>query len=71
MMATQFPVFATAYEKAPEDEPVMLDGMEVIFDRTVGLYPVQATFEPEAPPDANGNGNGHANGTRRANGRKR
>ena len=37
---TDFPVFATGYSRAAGDAPVMLDGMEVLYDRTVGLAPV-------------------------------
>lgn len=35
-----FPLFDGAYAKAAGDAPVLLDGMEVVFDRTVGLAPV-------------------------------
>ena len=37
---TDFPVFAAGYTRALGDSPVMLDGMEVLFDKTVGLAPV-------------------------------
>ena len=37
---TDFPVFASGYSRAAGDAPVMLDGMEVLYDRTVGLAPV-------------------------------
>jgi hypothetical protein len=43
---TDFPVFSAGYAKASGDAPVMLDGMEVLFDRTVGLAPV--VLEPKA-----------------------
>ena len=43
---TDFPVFAAGYSRAAGDAPVMLDGMEVLYDRTVGLAPV--TLEPKA-----------------------
>lgn len=35
-----FPLFDGAYARAAGDAPVLLDGMEVVFDRTVGLAPV-------------------------------
>ncbi|MEP7382128.1 MAG: hypothetical protein ABI910_10605 [Gemmatimonadota bacterium] len=37
---TDFPVLAACYSRAAGDAPVMLDGMEVLYDRTVGLAPV-------------------------------
>jgi hypothetical protein len=37
---TDFPLFDGGYAKALGDAPIMLDGMEVLFDRTVGLAPV-------------------------------
>ncbi len=37
---TDFPVFAAGYIHAAGEAPVMLDGMEVLYDRTVGLAPV-------------------------------
>jgi hypothetical protein len=37
---TDFPVFEASYARALGDPPVMLDGMEVVFDKTVGLAPV-------------------------------
>lgn len=42
MMSTRsdFPVFQMGYSRASGDPPVMLDGMEVLFDKTVGLAPV-------------------------------
>ena len=43
---TDFPVFAAGYSRAAGDAPLMLDGMEVLFDRTVGLAPV--ILEPKA-----------------------
>ena len=35
-----FPLFDGGYVRAAGDAPIMLDGMEVLFDRTVGLAPV-------------------------------
>ena len=43
---TDFPVFAAGYSRVAGDAPLMLDGMEVLFDRTVGLAPV--ILEPKA-----------------------
>jgi len=38
---TDFPVFASGFARSLGDaQPVMLDGMEVLFDKTVGLAPV-------------------------------
>jgi hypothetical protein len=37
---TDFPVFEGSYTRALGDPPVMLDGMEVVFDKVVGLAPV-------------------------------
>ena len=37
---TDFPVFSSGFTRALGDAPVMLDGMEVLFDKTVGLAPV-------------------------------
>jgi len=53
---TDFPVFAAGYTRAAGDAPIMLDGMEVLFDRTVGLAPV--ILEPKAgkaPASSKGN----------------
>jgi hypothetical protein len=41
-----FPVFVRAYELTAGESPIMLDGMEVLFDKTVGFYPVR--IEPKA-----------------------
>ncbi|MFN8570857.1 MAG: hypothetical protein U0132_02300 [Gemmatimonadaceae bacterium] len=49
---TDFPVFSAGYSRAAGDAPVMLDGMEVLFDKTVGLAPV--TLEPKAGKPAEG-----------------
>jgi len=54
---TDFPVFAAGYSRAAGDAPLMLDGMEVLFDRTVGLAPV--ILEPKAGKPLDGpKGNG-------------
>jgi hypothetical protein len=37
---TDFPAFSGGYTRSFGDTPIMLDGMEVLFDRTVGLAPV-------------------------------
>jgi hypothetical protein len=63
--SSEFPVFATAYQLAAGESPVMLDGMEVLFDRTIGFYPVRIEPKKEAASQGrNGQGrNGkHANG---------
>jgi hypothetical protein len=40
MIRNDFPLFQAGYSLAAGDAPVMLDGMEVLYDRTVGLAPV-------------------------------
>ena len=37
---SDFPVFSSGFSRTLGDAPVLLDGMEVLFDRTVGLAPV-------------------------------
>ncbi|MEW5918520.1 MAG: hypothetical protein AB1762_19110 [Gemmatimonadota bacterium] len=37
---TDFPAFPSGYTRSLGEAPVMLDGMEVLFDKTVGLAPV-------------------------------
>ena len=49
---TDFPVFSAGYARALGDAPVMLDGMEVLFDRTVGLAPVTLVPKKTAMPAA-------------------
>ena len=52
---TDFPVFAAGYSRAAGDAPLMLEGMEVLFDRTVGLAPVTLApkdGQPAAGPKA-------------------
>jgi hypothetical protein len=46
---SDFPVFQAGYTRASGGAPVMLDGMEVLFDKTVGLAPV--TLVPKPPAD--------------------
>lgn len=45
-----FPVFASGYTRSLGDAPIMLDGMEVLFDRTVGLAPVTLIPKKGATP---------------------
>lgn len=47
---TLFPSFELSVELGSSQEPLLLDGMEVLFDQTVGLYPVN--LEPTEPEDA-------------------
>jgi len=49
---TDYPVFEAGYTRALGETPVMLDGMEVVFDKTVGLAPV--TLVPKSAKVANG-----------------
>lgn len=37
---SDFPVHEHGYALGMGEQPILLDGMEVIFDKTVGLYPV-------------------------------
>ena len=37
---TDFPTFPEGYTRSLGGAPIMLDGMEVLFDKTVGLAPV-------------------------------
>jgi hypothetical protein len=62
-----FPRLPRALSGALSEEPVMLDGMKVLFDTKVGLYPVQLERKGKknrerASADGgrnNGNGNGY------------
>ena len=47
-----YPAFAAGYTRAAGDAPIMLEGMEVLFDQTVGLAPV--TLVPKPDPGTNG-----------------
>ncbi len=46
---------------AAGEQPVMLDGMEVLFDKLVGLAPVTLVEKPGAKP-RNGTRSGEPNG---------
>ena len=46
---TRFPDLASEFSGALADEPVLLDGMKVLFDRKVGLYPVNLEQKAEHP----------------------
>ncbi len=37
---TLFPVLPVGFAFGLSDEPIVLDGMKVLFDQRVGLYPV-------------------------------
>ena len=43
----QFPLLKPGLEQALASEPIFLDGMKVLFDVPVGLYPVQLTRKKE------------------------
>jgi hypothetical protein len=49
MQRTDFPVFEAGYTRAQSDAPVLLDGMEVLFDKAVGLAPVTLVPTQAAP----------------------
>lgn len=60
---TDFPHDQNGYALGMSGQTVMLDGMEVLFDKTVGLAPVALVADQPAPaPTTNGT---DAGGTRR------
>jgi hypothetical protein len=40
MIRSDFPVFAASTTRSKTDAPIMLDGMDVLYDKVVGLAPV-------------------------------
>lgn len=46
-----YPLFDGAHAKAAGDALVLLDGMEVVFDRTVGLAPVTLVPKKGVKPE--------------------
>jgi len=58
---TRLPIYLQGYQLAQGAPRIMLDGMEVLFDRTVGFYPVRVEPAP-APAPAPAAGNGHRPG---------
>lgn len=46
---TVFPVLPPGMERALESDPVLLDGMEVLFDERVALYPVTLRARDKEP----------------------
>ncbi len=63
---TLFPHTSLGFARAASDEPVLLNGMRVLFDDKVALYPVE--LEPESPRQepakTAGNGGNGRNGSR-------
>jgi hypothetical protein len=49
-----FPVLLAGRARAFGDAPLMLDGMEVLFDKTVGLAPVTLVPKPDPGPRPSG-----------------
>jgi hypothetical protein len=49
---TMFPVRVDGMALSFDTQPVMLDGMQVLFDKTVGLYPVQVEAKEAVRPPA-------------------
>lgn len=45
---SDFPVHAEEYTLGLGEQPVLLDGMEVVFDRTVGLAPAALVADQPA-----------------------
>jgi hypothetical protein len=45
---TVFPILPAGLHRALEDAPVLLDGMEVVFDQRVALTPVALESRDEA-----------------------
>lgn len=54
---TVYPVLPESFAHALADEPILIDGMKVLFDVRVALYPVTVQ-PPAASPAKNGGGNG-------------
>ncbi len=51
---TDFPLFPADHVRAAGDAPILLDGMEVLFDKKVGLAPVtleRTSKTPAVPGD--------------------
>lgn len=57
---SDFPVHEHDYALGMNEQPVLLDGMEVLFDKTVGLAPV--ALVPTAPDSKVGKGSSNASG---------
>lgn len=51
-----FPKVSEAMTSTLSEEPIFLDGMEVQFDKKVGLYPVKLTKAIRSKKTVNGNG---------------
>jgi hypothetical protein len=54
-LSTGFPITQTGLNYALSNEPIFLNGMKVIFDQPVGVYPV--TLEPKDKEHSNGTHN--------------
>ncbi len=50
----------------PAGEPVMLEGMKILFDDKVGLYPVDLVAKPSRRRGGEGKSNGNTGRTRLA-----
>ena len=50
-----FPLFHPGLVPALSDEPVLIEGMKVLFDEKVGLYPVRLDVK-KRKKDTNGSG---------------
>jgi hypothetical protein len=46
MRQTRFPYYESEMAAALDAEPVLLDGMKVIFDKKAGLVPVEVEKKP-------------------------
>lgn len=57
---TVFPLAAASGDATAAGEPLLLDGMEVLFDRTVGLYPVELEPKPAPTPSRGAATNGRS-----------
>jgi hypothetical protein len=60
---SDFPVHEQDYALGASEQPVLLDGMEVVFDKTVGLTPVALVADQPTPAPAAGETDAY--GTRR------
>jgi hypothetical protein len=54
---TVYPVLPESFAHAMADEPILIDGMKVLFDLRVALYPVTVQ-PPDRSHPKNGGGSG-------------
>ncbi len=54
MKKTIFPRFSNEMSAAFDADPILIDGMKVIFDKPAGLVPVEMEKKQEKPKPKNG-----------------